>query len=114
MREARRRLCLQFRPFDEFRSSSRPLRCMNGLATDDSDVVPFRRYGRNPEDPPVSGQQMPDVPFSALLRELYEAAGSPDLATLTRQAKDQRPSLKLSDATLSDWFSGKSIPTKEP
>jgi tetratricopeptide (TPR) repeat protein len=61
----------------------------------------------------VSSQQSPDVAFSLLLRALYEAAGSPDLASLGRQAKKQRPPLTLSDATLSDWFSGKSIPFKE-
>ena len=60
----------------------------------------------------MSGQQMPDTSFSALLRALYESAGSPDLATLNRQAKKQNPPLKLSDATLSDWLRGKSIPTK--
>lgn len=90
-----------------------PLRCIDVLAIDGSDVVPFRRYGRNPEGLLVRGQQTPGKSFSDLLHGLYEDAGSPDLATVTRQANSQRPPLKLSDATLSDWFSGKSIPAKE-
>jgi hypothetical protein len=50
--------------------------------------------------------------FWTRLRALYEEAGSPDLATLNRQGKSQQPQVSLSDATLSDWFTGKSIPSK--
>jgi hypothetical protein len=50
--------------------------------------------------------------FATRLRELYQAAGNPDLATLVRQGKGQKPPLDLKDATLSDWLTGVSVPSK--
>jgi hypothetical protein len=54
--------------------------------------------------------------FAADLERLYERAGKPELARLRRQGERQRPPVVLNDATLSDWLTGKSIPSqaKEP
>ena len=52
--------------------------------------------------------------FAAALRALREAAGSPTLAVLVRQASAQRPPLKVSTSSLSDWLTGKYVPSDQP
>ncbi|MFD1541892.1 hypothetical protein [Nonomuraea guangzhouensis] len=49
--------------------------------------------------------------FSRALAELYEHAGSPTYAELIRQAAAQRPPMKVTDSSLSDWLAGVSVPS---
>ncbi|WP_125614401.1 hypothetical protein [Actinomadura sp. WAC 06369] len=49
--------------------------------------------------------------FAAALRDLYDAAGRPIYAELIRQGQAQKPPIRLRDASLSDWLSGKSTPS---
>ncbi|AEV84516.1 heat repeat-containing PBS lyase [Actinoplanes sp. SE50] len=49
--------------------------------------------------------------FADELHRLYTAAGSPEYRILIRQAGVQRPAIRLSDSSLSDWLTGKSVPT---
>lgn len=49
--------------------------------------------------------------FAAKLRALHEAADSPKYAVMVRQAAQQRPPVKLTVQSLSDWLRGKSVPT---
>jgi len=58
----------------------------------------------------VSGPHTPTAEFSATLQGLYAAAGSPKRDVLVRQGAGQRPPVSLNVKTLSDWFSGKSVP----
>lgn len=51
--------------------------------------------------------------FSVELRKLYEAAGSPTLATLVHQGKRQKPPVVLKDATLSNWLNGQTVPSNK-
>ena len=57
-------------------------------------------------------EQPPATRFAGELRRLYQAAGSPDLASLVRQGQRQMPRVVLKDATLSDWFNGVSVPSR--
>lgn len=57
--------------------------------------------------------EQPDVVrFGIELRQLYEAAGNPDLASLIRQGRKQVPPIVFHDATLSDWFNGRTVPSE--
>jgi len=47
--------------------------------------------------------------FAAMLKDLYERAGSPPLAAVVRQGRLQRPSVGLSTSSLSDWLAGRSV-----
>lgn len=44
--------------------------------------------------------------FANALRGLYEAAGQPPSSVLTHQAAVQRPPIKLTDSSISDWLNG--------
>jgi tetratricopeptide (TPR) repeat protein len=44
------------------------------------------------------------------LRRLYEAAHRPTYGALISRARKQQPPVRLNSKTLSDWFSGKSVP----
>jgi DNA-binding CsgD family transcriptional regulator len=46
------------------------------------------------------------------LRSLYEAAGSPALATLAALGARQQPPAQVSDSALSDWLNRKSVPAQ--
>ncbi|MER7469590.1 hypothetical protein [Micromonospora sp. NPDC000018] len=48
--------------------------------------------------------------FATALRELYEAAGSPEYRVVVRQGSQQPSPVKLTDSSLSDWLGGKSVP----
>ncbi|MFF5076185.1 hypothetical protein ACFY36_03980 [Actinoplanes sp. NPDC000266] len=48
--------------------------------------------------------------FATDLKALYEAAGSPTLQTLVRQAAAQVPPVKLTVSGISDWINGKTVP----
>jgi hypothetical protein len=48
--------------------------------------------------------------FVAALHALYEDAASPPYACLVRQAARQQRPVKLTEQSLSDWLSGKSVP----
>lgn len=50
--------------------------------------------------------------FAEALRTLYKAAGSPPYSVLVRQGASQRPPIKLTDASISDWLNGVSTPSK--
>jgi len=50
--------------------------------------------------------------FWAEFRALYEAAGVPTLAYLVSQGKRQLPPATVSDATLSEWLTGESVPSR--
>ncbi|MFI7701309.1 hypothetical protein [Nonomuraea sp. NPDC049480] len=52
-----------------------------------------------------------ELVFSQALADLYEHAGRPTYAELIRQATAQRPPLKLTDSSLSDWLTGVSVPS---
>ncbi|MEV0398749.1 peptidase inhibitor family I36 protein [Actinoallomurus sp. NPDC050550] len=45
------------------------------------------------------------------LRRLHEAAGRPSYRRLVDLARQQRPPVKLAAATLSEWMSGKAVPS---
>ena len=62
----------------------------------------------------VGEQEEKTGEFAAALRALREAAGSPTLAVLVRQASAQRPPLKVSTSSLSDWLTGKYVPSDQP
>ena len=51
--------------------------------------------------------------FAAELRDLHEAAGSPEYRLLAAQAARQRPPVNLSVSSISDWLTGKSVPSSE-
>ncbi|WP_326587272.1 tetratricopeptide repeat protein [Streptomyces sp. NBC_01294] len=48
--------------------------------------------------------------FFSALAELYRRAGAPPYRRLIKHGKDQRPPVVFSDATLSDWIAGKTVP----
>jgi hypothetical protein len=50
--------------------------------------------------------------FAAVLRELYEKAGSPPPSELRRQGLDQRPKVTLASSTVDEWLKGISTPSK--
>jgi len=52
----------------------------------------------------------PPEEFAAELRALYKAAGSPTYARIVHQAGQQRPPLRLTEQSLSDWLRGVSVP----
>jgi hypothetical protein len=52
----------------------------------------------------------PPERFAAALRALYTAAGAPPYRVLVRQGAGQRPQVKLTDSSLSDWINGRSVP----
>lgn len=60
----------------------------------------------------VMSAATPPEEFAAELRALYEAAGSPTYALLVHQAGQQRPPVKLTEQSLSDWLGGVSMPAK--
>ncbi|WP_217213721.1 hypothetical protein [Streptomyces sp. AC550_RSS872] len=51
--------------------------------------------------------------FAAMLKSLYERAGSPTLAALEREGRRQRPPVSLTKSSLSDWLAGQSVPSRE-
>ncbi|MGW7793610.1 hypothetical protein ACWGKX_40045, partial [Streptomyces tricolor] len=51
--------------------------------------------------------------FAAMLKGLYEQAGSPTLAALARQGERHRPRVELSTSSLSDWLAGRSVPSQQ-
>ncbi|MEU5797353.1 hypothetical protein ABZ800_28080 [Streptomyces sp. NPDC047813] len=51
--------------------------------------------------------------FAAMLKALYERAGSPTLAALVRQGGLRQPSVVLSTSSLSDWLAGRSVPSQQ-
>ncbi|MFH8640987.1 hypothetical protein [Streptomyces goshikiensis] len=46
------------------------------------------------------------------LKAVHVAAGKPTLSRLVAVAGEQRPPMTVSDATVSDWLGGKSLPGK--
>jgi hypothetical protein len=46
------------------------------------------------------------------LAELYEAAGRPAYKTIVRRARQITPPIPVSDSSLSDWLSGKNVPSR--
>jgi hypothetical protein len=52
--------------------------------------------------------------FAAMLRALYERAGSPTLSALVRQGRVQQPPVVVSTSSLSDWLAGRSVPSQQP
>ncbi|MFC8965495.1 hypothetical protein [Streptomyces sp. NPDC057094] len=50
--------------------------------------------------------------FTAMLKGLYERAGSPALSVLVRQGQQQQPPIELSTSSLSDWLAGQSVPSQ--
>lgn len=52
--------------------------------------------------------------FAAMLKALYERAGSPTLAALVRQGGLRQPPVVLSRSSLSDWLAGRSVPSQQP
>ncbi|WP_430379787.1 hypothetical protein [Streptomyces sp. B1-3] len=51
--------------------------------------------------------------FAAMLKDLYERAGSPTLSALVRQGGLQQPPVVLSRSSLSDWLAGRSVPSQQ-
>jgi hypothetical protein len=51
--------------------------------------------------------------FADRLQRLYEAAGSPEYRLVVERAARQRPAIHLSDSSLSDWLTGKSVPSNQ-
>ncbi|MFD0009010.1 hypothetical protein ACFVJ4_42590 [Streptomyces sp. NPDC127178] len=51
--------------------------------------------------------------FAAMLKSLYERAGSPTLAALEREGRRQHPPVSLTRSSLSDWLAGRSVPSRE-
>ncbi|MER5905158.1 hypothetical protein ABT150_34610 [Streptomyces mirabilis] len=51
--------------------------------------------------------------FTAMLKGLYEGAGSPTLAALVRQGERHQPRVELSTSSLSDWLAGRSVPSQQ-
>jgi TPR repeat protein len=49
--------------------------------------------------------------FTAALRDLYERSGEPPYKVLVHQGGAQKPQVKLNDSSLSEWLSGKSVPS---
>jgi hypothetical protein len=47
----------------------------------------------------------------AALRDLYEAAGSPDPSVLKRQGQEQKPRVNVASSTVNDWLLSKSVPS---
>ncbi|MGW5768645.1 hypothetical protein ACWEVY_05785 [Streptomyces longwoodensis] len=52
--------------------------------------------------------------FAAMLKDLYERAGSPTLSALVRQGGLQQPPVVLNTSSLSDWLAGRSVPSQQP
>jgi hypothetical protein len=50
--------------------------------------------------------------LAARLRTLYEHADSPPYKAITEQGRKQQPSVRFADATLSDWFAGRTVPAQ--
>lgn len=73
----------------------------------DPDRIGWRTIGTG-----VMSAATPPEEFAAELRALYEAAGSPTYALLVHQAGLQRPPVKLTEQSLSDWLGGVSVPAK--
>ena len=77
------------------------------------------RSSSGPEDPEAKGDDGVAVEdgnhaqvFAEALLALYRAADSPPYSVLVRQAAAQRPPVKLTDASISDWLHGVSTPSK--
>jgi hypothetical protein len=51
--------------------------------------------------------------FAAMLRGLYERAGSPTLGAVVRQGARHQPGVELSTSSLSDWLAGRSVPSQQ-
>ncbi|MEU4833596.1 hypothetical protein [Streptosporangium sp. NPDC023615] len=51
--------------------------------------------------------------YAAALRALHQAAGAPTWAMIQRQATVQRPPLKVSAASWSDWRNGRNVPSNQ-
>ena len=49
--------------------------------------------------------------FTQNLQALYKQARSPSLRTVIKRARSQDPPVKLSVSSLSDWLTGKSVPS---
>ncbi|WP_440085874.1 tetratricopeptide repeat protein [Streptosporangium sp. LJ11] len=49
--------------------------------------------------------------YAAALRALHQAAGAPDGAMIQRQAAAQRPPLKVTSTSWSDWRNGRNVPS---
>lgn len=49
--------------------------------------------------------------FWAELEELYQAAGSPPLSRLVKLGREQRPPIRISDATVNDWLRAAAVPS---
>jgi tetratricopeptide (TPR) repeat protein len=50
--------------------------------------------------------------FAEALRALYEQAGRPSYSVLAHQGAAQRPPIRLTDSSISDWLNGVSTPSK--
>ncbi|MFB9838561.1 hypothetical protein, partial [Actinoallomurus acaciae] len=50
--------------------------------------------------------------FSAELRSLHRAAGSPTLDRLVRHCRAQKPPVTTSDATIHGWLTGTNVPSE--
>jgi tetratricopeptide (TPR) repeat protein len=71
------------------------------------------RSGPEPDRSAVGGTvtaRSAAAEFAAALKDLYEQAGNPTYAALVHQAAGQRPPVTLNEKSLSDWFTGKSVP----
>lgn len=49
--------------------------------------------------------------YAQALRALWEAAGSPTGKAIERKARSRTPSVRVSDATWSDWKNGRTVPS---
>jgi hypothetical protein len=52
--------------------------------------------------------------YAQELRRLYDAAGNPKLERLVEEGERQPRLVKLSDSTISDWLTGKTVPRDGP
>ncbi|MER6831994.1 hypothetical protein ABT352_38810 [Streptosporangium sp. NPDC000563] len=60
---------------------------------------------------PEPGPEDVTARYATALRALYAAAGSPTGATITQQAEAQKPSLKVTSSSWSDWLNGVNVPS---
>ncbi|MFD0851478.1 hypothetical protein ACFQ07_04570, partial [Actinomadura adrarensis] len=51
--------------------------------------------------------------WATALRELWQAAGEPTGKALIRQAAAQRPRVKMTAQSWSDWRNGKNVPSEQ-
>ncbi len=59
----------------------------------------------------MSGEQDVQAEFAAALKELFDQAGRPEYALIVRHGQLQSPPVGFKPQTLSDWFSGRSVPS---